>query len=166
MIIFIIGLFYIAIFAPKVLRNRHSSKNLALSEEYAIKDYVTEAVVARNSSLIGQTLRESEIQRKFDVDVLEIIHDGVHFPQPIADKRIKAGDILLVRGSKEVLIQLKAERGIEILPDVKFNQEKLEKELNTEEEKIGEVLILSNSRFIGATLKDLRFLVNVVMPRY
>ena len=156
-IIFAIGLLYIAIAAPRILRNRHSSKTDRLSEEYEIEDYVTEVVVADNSSLIGQTLRESEIQRKYDVDVLEIIHQGVHFPQPIADKTIRSGDILLVRGSKDVLIQLKAERGIEILPDVKFNQEALETELNTGEEKIGEVLILSNSRFIGATLKDLRF---------
>jgi len=157
LIIFAIGLVYIAIAAPRILRNRHGNKNSSLSEDYEIKDYVTEVVVARDSSLIGQTLRESEIQRKFDVDVLEIITNGVHFPQPIADKRIKSGDILLVRGSKDVLIQLKAERGIEILPDVKFNQEQLETELNTGSEKIGEVLILSNSRFIGATLKDLRF---------
>ncbi len=156
-VVFTIGLIYVAIAAPRILRNRHGGKNGVLSEEYQIKDYVTEVVVASNSSLIGQTLRESEIQRKFDVDVLEIIHDGVHFPQPIADKRIRLGDILLVRGSKDVLIQLKAERGIEVLPDVKFNKEKLETELNTGEEKIGEVLILSNSRFIGATLKDLRF---------
>ena len=157
MIIFAIGLLYIAIAAPRILRNRYSSQTGILSEEYEIKDYVTEVVVARDSSLIGQTLRESEIQRKYDVDVLEIIHNGVHFPQPIADKTIKSGDILLVRGSKDTLIQLKAERGIEILPDVKFSQEILEAELNTGEEKIGEVLILSNSRFIGATLKDLRF---------
>lgn len=156
-IIFVIGLTYIAIAAPRILRNNNSGKNGGLSEEYEIKDYVTEVVVTSNSSLIGQTLRQSEIQRKFDVDVLEIIHNGVHFPQPIADKRIRSGDILLVRGSKDALIQLKAERSIEILPDVKFNQDQLEKELNTEEEKIGEVLILSNSRFIGATLKDLRF---------
>ena len=154
LIIFALGLLYIAIAAPRILR---SPKTGSLSEDYEIKDYVTEVVVARDSSLIGQTLRESEIQRKFDVDVLEIITNGVHFPQPIADKRIKSGDILLVRGSKDVLIQLKAERAIEILPDVKFNQEQLETELNTGEEKIGEVLILSNSRFIGATLKDLRF---------
>ena len=157
MIVFIIGLIYIAIASPKILRHRHTKSSGILSEEYEIKDYVTEVVVARNSSLIGQTLRGSGIQRKYDVDVLEIIHQGVHFPQPIADKILKSGDILLVRGSKDVLIQLKAERGIEILPDVKFNQEKLETELNTGEEKIGEVLILSNSRFIGATLKDLRF---------
>ena len=156
-IVFAIGLIYIAIAAPKVLRNNNNSKNGGLSEEYEIKDYVTEVVVTQNSSLIGQTLRQSEIQRKFDVDVLEIIHEGVHFPQPIADKKIRSGDILLVRGSKDALIQLKAERSIEILPDVKFNKDQLEQELNTEEEKIGEVLILSNSRFIGATLKDLRF---------
>jgi len=157
LIIFAIGLLYIAIFAPRVLRNRKNNKTGDLSEDYKIKDYVTEVVVASSSSLIGQTLRQSEIQRKFDVDVLEIIHNGVHFPQPIADKPLRAGDILIVRGNKDVLIQLKAERGIEILPDVKFNQEQMKQELNTGEEKIAEVLILSNSRFIGATLKDLRF---------
>ena len=157
LIVFAIGLLYIAIASPRILHGRHSQKSGVLSEEYEIKDYVTEVVVSRDSSLIGQTLRQSGIQRKYDVDVLEIIHKGVHFPQPIADKVIKSGDILLVRGSKDVLIQLKAERGIEILPDVKFNQEQLETELNTGEEKIAEVLILSNSRFIGATLKDLRF---------
>ena len=157
LIIFAIGLVYIAIAAPRVLRDRKNNKTGNLSEDYEIKDYVTEVVVAPRSSLIGQTLRQSEIQRKFDVDVLEIINNGVHFPQPIADKPLRAGDILIVRGNKDVLIQLKAERGIEILPDVKFNQEQMKQELDTGEEKIAEVLILSNSRFIGATLKDLRF---------
>ena len=157
LIIFAIGLLYIAIAAPRVLRDRKNNKTGDLSEDYEIKDYVTEVVVAPSSSLIGQTLRQSEIQRKFDVDVLEIINNGVHFPQPIADKPLRAGDILIVRGNKDVLLQLKVERGIEILPDVKFNQEQMKQELSTGEEKIAEVLILSNSRFIGATLKDLRF---------
>lgn len=156
-IIFAIGLLYIAIAAPRILRDRNSKKTGDLSEDYKIKDYVTEVVVSPSSSLIGQTLRQSEIQRKYDVDVLEIIHNGTHFPQPIADKKIRVRDILIVRGNKDVLLQLKAERGIEILPDVKFNQDKLKQELDTGEEKIAEVLILSNSRFIGATLKDLRF---------
>lgn len=156
-IIFFIGLLYIVLATPRILRNQKASKTGRLSEDYEIKEYVTEVVVSPRSSLIGQTLRQSELQRKFDVDVLEMIHNGTHFPQPIADKKIRAGDILIVRGSKDTLLQIKAERGIEILPDVKFNQEQLEEELNTGEEKIGEVLILSNSRFIGATLKDLRF---------
>ena len=156
-IVFAIGLLYLAFFTPRILPNRKKPRNGSISQGYELDDYVTEIVVSRNSSLIGQTLRESEIQRKFDVDVLELIHNGSHFPQPIADKVISAGDILIVRGSREVLLQIKDEREIEVLPDVKFNHGQLEQELNTGEEKIAEVLILSNSRLIGSTLKDLRF---------
>ncbi|HHP7230906.1 MAG TPA: SLC13 family permease [Xenococcaceae cyanobacterium] len=156
-IIFAIGLVYLAFVAPRILPNRKKPRNGSISQGYELDDYVTEIIVTPNSSLIGQTLKQSEIQRNFDIDVLELIHQGSHFPQPIADKIISAGDILIVRGSREVLLQIKDERYVEILPDVKFNQENLEKELNTGEEKIGEVLILSNSRLIGTTLKDLRF---------
>ncbi|MDJ0532837.1 MAG: SLC13 family permease [Xenococcaceae cyanobacterium MO_207.B15] len=157
-IVFAIGLLYLAVFSPRILPNRKKPRNGSISQGYELDDYVTEIIVSPNSTLIGQTLRQSEIQRKFDVDVLELIHKGTHFPQPIADKMMSAGDILIVRGSREVLLQIKDERDIEILPDFKFNNGgNLEKELNTGEEKIGEVLILSNSRLIGSTLKDLRF---------
>ncbi|MDJ0745457.1 MAG: SLC13 family permease [Xenococcaceae cyanobacterium MO_167.B27] len=157
-IVFAIGLLYLAVFSPRILPNRKKPRNGSISQGYELDDYVTEIIVSPNSTLIGQTLRQSEIQRKFDVDVLELIHKGTHFPQPIADKVMSAGDILIVRGSREVLLQIKDERDIEILPDFKFNNGgNLEKELNTGEEKIGEVLILSNSRLIGSTLKDLRF---------
>jgi di/tricarboxylate transporter len=156
-IVFLFGVLYLAFFSPKILTNRKKPPNGTLSGDYGLKDYVTEIVVTPRSSLIGQTLRQSEIQRKFDLDVLELIHNGSHFPQPIADKVLSKGDILIVRGSREDLLRIKDERGVEILPDMKFNQVSWEKELNTGEEKIGEVLILSNSRLIGSTLKDLRF---------
>ena len=128
-----------------------------VADSYLLKDYVTEIIIPPRSSLIGQTLRESEIQRKFDIDVLEIIHNEDHFPQPLADKMLSIGDILIVRGGREDLLKVKDERGIEILADVQFPDRILETELVTKEEKIAEVLILSNSRLIGTTLKDLRF---------
>jgi di/tricarboxylate transporter len=156
-IVFLIGILYLAIFAPKYLPERKPSSSSSLSQDYDLKEYVTELVITPRSSLVGQSLRQSEIQRKFDLDVLELIHKGTHFAQPIADKVISPGDILIIRSSREELLQIKAEKGLEILPDVKFNQEYWEQELNTGEEKIGEVLILSNSRLIGSTLKDLRF---------
>ncbi len=156
-IILVVGLAYLAFFTPKLLPNRKKAENDSLSQSYELNDYVTEVVVSETSSLIGRTLRTSEFQRKFDIDVLELIHEGIHFPPPIADKKISAGDILIVRGSREVLLQIKEKKEIEILPDIKFSQESLDAELNTEQDKIGEVLILSNSRLIGSTLKDLRF---------
>ncbi len=156
-IILVVGLAYLAFFTPKLLPNRKKAENDSLSQSYELDDYVTEVVVSETSSLIGRTLRTSEFQRKFDIDVLELIHEGIHFPPPIADKKISAGDILIVRGSREVLLQIKEKKEIEILPDIKFSQESLDAELNTEQDKVGEVLILSNSRLIGSTLKDLRF---------
>lgn len=155
--VFFIGLIYLSLAAPKILPARKPPGGESLSEDYELKEYVSEMIIPPKSSLIGQTLRSSEIQRKFDLDILEIIRNDEHFPPPLADKVLTVGDILLVRGSRNNLLNIKDERGVEILADFKFNSSNLEKDINNEAEKIAEVLILSNSRLIGATLKDLRF---------
>jgi di/tricarboxylate transporter len=156
-ITFVIGLTYLVVAAPWLLPARKQVDGDLLDREYSLKEYVSEVVVTPRSSLIGQTLRSSELQRKFDVDVLELIRDGNHYPQPLADKVLEAGDILLVRGGREDLLNIRDERGLDILPDVKFSSDSLESELGSGEEKIAEVLILSNSRLNGSTLKELRF---------
>ena len=156
-ILFVIGIAYLAIFAPRLLPDRKQSNGEQLSVDYGIKDYVSEVVVKPRSSLIGQTLRSSEIQRKFDLDVLEIIRNDTHFPQPIADKKLEVGDILLVRGGRQDLLNIREERGIDILPDVAFGEDLLFETEVLAEEGVAEVLILSNSNLIGSTLKDLRF---------
>lgn len=152
-----LGLLYLAGLAPRLLPDRKPAIVGKITEEYQLKDYVSEIIIPPRSSLIGQTLRQSEIQRKFDIDVLEIIHNDTHFPQPLADKMLSLGDILIVRGSRDDLLKIKAEREIEILADIKFSEADIEAKLKEGEEKIAEVLILSNSRLIGSTLKELRF---------
>ncbi|AFZ54585.1 SLC13 family permease [Cyanobacterium aponinum FACHB-4101] len=155
--VFFIGLIYLSIASPKLLPARKPPGGESLAEDYELKEYVSEMIIPPKSSLIGQTLRSSEIQRKFDLDVLEIIRNDTHFPPPLADKVLAVGDILLVRGSRSNLLNIKDERGVEILADFKFNSQELEEQNNSQEEKIAEVLILSNSRLIGSSLKDLRF---------
>lgn len=156
-ITFIIGIIYLALIAPRLLPDRKPANFEILEQEYGLKDYVSELVVTPRSSLVGQTVNQSEIQRKFDLDVLELIQNKMRFPQPLGDKVLSAGDILIVRSSREDLLKIRDERGLELLPDVKFKEESLETVLSSGEEKIAEVLILSNSRLIGTTLKDLRF---------
>jgi di/tricarboxylate transporter len=154
---FFLGLMYLAFAAPQLLPDRKPFNSKQLSQDYDLQDYVSEMIITPRSSLVGQTLRQSEIQRKFDLDVLEIIHNDTHFPQPLADKVLSVGDILLVRGRREDLLKIKDEKGIDILPDVKFGNSSLEAELSSGEDKVAEVLILSNARLVGSTLKDLRF---------
>ena len=155
--IFIIGLTYLTFFSPQILPNDKSSSNDGFNVDYGMKDYVSEIIITPRSNLVGQSLRQSKIQRKFDIDVLEIIHNNIHFPQPLADRILSLGDILLVRGSKEDLLQIRDEKGVDILANIKFHKRQFKDEVNYREDKIAEVLILSNSRLIGSTLKDLRF---------
>ncbi|MBE9041960.1 SLC13 family permease [Oscillatoriales cyanobacterium LEGE 11467] len=156
-ILFIIGIAYLSIFAPRLLPDRKQSDGEQLSRDYGIKDYVSEVVVKPRSSLVGQTLRSSEIQRKFDLDILEIIRNDSHFPQPIADKKLEVGDILIVRGGRTDLLNIREERGVDILPDVEFSNNFFSEQQVSTEEGVAEVLILSSSNLIGSTLKDLRF---------
>jgi len=157
LITFTIGLAYLAIIAPLLLPNRKQANSNAINQDYNLKDYVSEMVIKPGSTLIGKTLQQSQLQRKFDMDVLELIHNGNRFPQPLADKLLRAGDILIVRGSRECLLNIKDEKGIDMLADLKFGRQSIEEELSSGEERIGEVLILASSNLIGSTLKDMRF---------
>ncbi len=164
-VIFSIGILYLTLIAPHLLPGRRTSHSDLIGEDYGLRDYVSEVVVTPWSSLIGHTLRSSGIQRKFDIDVLELVRDGIHFAQPLADKPLKANDVLIVRSSKDDLLNIKIEKELEILPDMKFGKnskaasadESLQTELSSGEEGIAEILILSNSRLNGSTLKEIRF---------
>ena len=157
LVTFLAGLIYLTIFAPKLLPDRKSSTGEFLDDDYGSKVYLSEVIISPRSNLIGQTLSQSGLQRKFNFDVLELIRNKVHLSQPLADKVLNAGDILIVHSSREELLKIKDERGLEIFADLKFQKEDIESTITTGEEKLAEVLILSNSRLIGTTLKDLKF---------
>ncbi|MEM8640041.1 MAG: SLC13 family permease [Cyanobacteria bacterium P01_G01_bin.54] len=163
--VFAVGLVYLALVAPRLLPQGHARGEEGISEEYDLREYVSEVMITPRSRLVGKTLANSQIQRTFDLDVLEIIRHGTRFPPPIADKILNREDILVVRSSRDELLKIRVEQGLEIVPDVKFKDEGPEKDedgngnsmLDSEEEKMAEVLILSNSRLIGTTLKEIRF---------
>ena len=152
-----VGLIYLAIAAPRLLIERKPPSGMNLSENYRLQGYVYEVILPPGSNLIGQSLNSSGIQRKFDLDVLELIRNGVSFAQPVADKLLCAGDVLLARGSREDLLKIRDERGIDILPDVQFQKDGYGSTLTSDEDGMGEVMVLSNSSLIGSTLKDVRF---------
>ena len=154
-ITFVVGLAYLTLVTPRLIPNRQVDDR-GLSQKYGMKDYVSEVVITPQSSLVGKSLRSSQLQRRFDVDVLEVIRNNTHFPQPLADKTLAVGDILLARGGKQDLLKIRESEGLEILPDVQFGQKSWQGGFG-EEEGIAEALIIANSSLVGSTLKDLRF---------
>ena len=156
-ITFLVGLGYLALIAPRLLPNRKNLASDLVSEDYDLEDYVTELIVKPNSKLIDKTPRSAKLLRDFGIDVLEIIRNKERLLQPVTSRTIREGDILMVRGKTEDVLKIRGQQGLDILPDIKFNHKNLESELSSVNEGVAEVLILSNSRLIGTTLKDLRF---------
>lgn len=157
LITFAIGTVYLAIFAPRLLPERKKPASTQVIENYELKEYFSEVAIPPRSDLIGQTLRSSDMEQRFDMDVLEVFHNGRPSTEPVAEKVLAGGDILIVRGNRDDLLKIKDERGIVILPDIEFQQESIEKTLSSGNEAISEALIVSNSSLISSTLKDLQF---------
>ncbi len=165
-ITFTVGLIYLAVVAPVLLPARLRA-NPSVASDYGLDNYISEIIITASSSLIGQTLASSCLKQsvrcpnqRFNVDVLAIIRHGVHFSHPLDHKILQAGDVLLVHASHQDLLQIKEEKGIEILPELKFGQVIPASKYGAkdeDEEGLLELLIPSNSDLIGSTLKDSRF---------
>lgn len=164
LIAFGVGLIYLALIAPSLLPDRKTPSMDLTHQDYSLEKYITEIVITPCSKLIGKTLASSCIKQiqscpyqKFDMDVLEMIRHGVHVDHPFDHQKMQAGDILLVNCSRNSLLKIKDEKGVEILPEFKFWVHNGTEEMEASEDGIAEVLIPVNSSLIGSTLQDLRF---------
>ena len=115
--------------------------------------YLTEVEIPVGSELIGQSLHGSRLQRRFDVDVLELHRENERFLPPLADRTLALGDRLLLRCSREDLLRLQQDHTVVLAPtpdepgtpDQQNNQ------------RMVEVLLPSGSALAGDCLRDLRF---------
>jgi di/tricarboxylate transporter len=119
----------------------------------ASSGYLTEVKIPLGSELIGQSLHGSRLQRRFDVDVLELHRGRERFMPPLADHTLMLEDRLLLRCSREDLLRLQQDHTVVLaptpeepgLPDQQNNQ------------RMVEVLLPSGSSLAGDCLRDLRF---------
>ncbi len=147
-IIVVIGIAYMMFIGRRWLPDHQDE---SLTEEYEIREYLSEIVVTPDSHLIGQTIFESDLS-KMDFRILEVIRNQEKL-LPERKTTIEANDVLLIEGKVSELIKVKEAAGIEILAEVKLG----DKDLQSEQIKILEVLITPLSSLIGQTLKEANF---------
>ena len=151
-IIVAVGMVYMLVVGIRLLPRRKPAESL--TEQYHIRQYMTEVIVLDDSPLIGKTLAEARISDELDLTVLGILRGEEQFRiAPNPEEQIKAGDLLLVQGRVEDILRVKSEAGIEIKPDFKLNDSVLESR-GTE---LVEAMVPRGSDLIGRTLKSLRF---------
>ncbi|CAN5335100.1 SLC13 family permease [soil metagenome] len=149
-----VGMIYMLFFGRKMLPSRGGEDSL--TEQYQIREYISELLVLPGSHLIGKTLNEANLNVELDLNVLGIIRDEIQKIAPHSRERIELNDLLIVEGTLTNILNVKAEAGLEIKADFKLNDDILE----GEDIELFEVMVMRNSSLVGQTLKTLRFRQN------
>jgi di/tricarboxylate transporter len=137
--------------APRGLLPDRGLEANALTPDQNLEGYFTEVTIPGRSSLVGQTLRHSRLQRRFDVDVLELQREGERLMPPLADRQLEAGDRLLLRITRHDLLRLQQDETVRLAAD------SLPHSSEEGGQTMVEVLLPSGSTLAGASLRELRF---------
>ena len=152
--VWLIGTTYMILVSDVLLPDRGRNKDFIKNGNMNI--YFTEVTIPSSSELVGQSVRNSRLQRRFDVDVLELQRNGKVILPPLADRKFEPEDRLIVRVTRADLLRLQQEHTILLAENKRsFSGTNL---LSTEEgTKTFEALLPSGSTLAGASLRELRF---------
>ena len=152
--VWLIGTTYMILVSDVLLPDRGRNKDFIKNGNMNI--YFTEVTIPSSSELVGQSVRNSRLQRRFDVDVLELQRNGKVILPPLADRKFEPEDRLIVRVTRADLLRLQQEHTI-LLAENKRSIVGTYFLSNEEGTKTFEALLPSGSTLAGASLRELRF---------
>jgi di/tricarboxylate transporter len=146
----LIGIAYMLVVGRRWLPNFSSDESL--TEQYHIREYLTELVVLQNSPFIGKTLGEANINQELELSVVGIIRGNDKLPAN-PNERIKFNDLLIVEGRMTDILRVKSEVGLDIKPDLALGDTDLE----SGGVELFEVMVMRGTELVGQNLKALNF---------
>ena len=146
-----VGLIYMLFVGIKLLPTRGGEESL--TEQYHIREYVSELLVLHGSHLVGKTLEEADITSEMELSVLGIIRGGVENFAPNPYEKIQANDSLIVEGSINDILRIKEDASLKIKADFVLNDDLLE----SGDVELFEVMVMKDSRLVGQNLTTLNF---------
>ncbi len=146
-----IGLAFIILVAYRFLPSRTVPSSL--TQSYQMGEYLTEMKISESSPLIGKTCLERNLNRNFDVTILDIVRDGKMITKNIRNIILQEDDILFVRGTVDNFLRMKDLEKVNLLTDEKLT----EKELVQEDNVLVECLLTDKSDLTGKSLMQINF---------
>ncbi|HUF39249.1 MAG TPA: SLC13 family permease [Anaerolineales bacterium] len=152
-IVLVTGVLYFIFIGRHLLPDRAPGGDL--SQVYQVREYMSEVRVRDSSSLIGQTLAESQLGSGYELDVLQVRRVDRPPLNPAPETRIRAGDVLSIQGSSDNLLRAGEALGLEALVDWKFDDPD-DGDSRSELEMV-EITLSPQSHMKGHTLKEVDF---------
>ena len=144
------GLVYLAAVGRWLLPVRKAEAEQV--DKYRLMDYLAELQVTEKSPLIGQTWKTSKVGDETRIELANLLRETKAVSRP-SRTRIKPGDILLLHGNIEQILQIESKYRLKTLKDARVKDQTL----SSHNMKISEVLIPPGSNLIGRTLHESAF---------
>jgi di/tricarboxylate transporter len=145
-----VGLVYMFFIGQRLIPERSIPEEL--TEEFDLRPYLTEILILPHSPLENKSLAESGLGRNMDLTVLRVIRGKESYLVPSADLHLKAGDVLLVEGHRDNLLKVKQTARIGFEANLSLS----DTDLQSDNMRLAEVILLPRSPLIGRTLDSLR----------
>ena len=148
LVMVLVGTLYMAFLGHRLLPRTAPA---TLTEEYRIKEYLTEVIVPEGSALAGGSLEEVPLLDR-GVTVLSI-QRGERRIYPGPQRRLREGDRLIVQATREGLLYVRETPDLVIQADGPLN----DTDLMTDSIQLVEAIIMPRSTLIGHTIRKWRF---------
>jgi di/tricarboxylate transporter len=114
---------------------------------FAIEGYITEAEVPDESKAAGMTIFELEQLAEDDVVIAGLIHGKQRRLIPTGNQRLRAGDVVVLRGDTDALKSVIDGAGLKLVGDKDIRRE----DLKSDDIDLVEAVVSPGSKLIGST---------------
>jgi di/tricarboxylate transporter len=149
--ILVIGILYMLFWGYKLIPERGDVESEF--EEIGKPPYLAEVIILPGSALANKTLAESGLGRDLDLTVVRVEREKQRYFAPQADLYLKENDVLLVEGSRDDILKVKEVAGIDFLDNIQLS----DPDVQSEEIRLVEAIILLRSPLLGRTLRGAQF---------
>jgi di/tricarboxylate transporter len=139
----LIGVGYMAVFAPRFLPKRHSLSGTMSAAE--MREYMTELVIGPTSSLIDQGYEK--VLADLRVNLVFFVRGEEMLWPPFTGERIRPGDVLMLRGSIDAIADLQTRLGLKFVAGQKSGNREL---------AFFELAIAPHSPLVGRRVEELQ----------
>jgi len=150
LIFFAVGTCYLLFIGRHLVPSRRTRDSL--TKEYRLRHFVTELILKADSPLIGKSIADSNFREGYNLEVIEILRGTTKLLPSAKGTHLQEGDILLVQGDPQTLLQIQESQGVIIKALTVEDQD-----LEDENIILVEAFISPVSRLVDSTLKEVNF---------
>jgi di/tricarboxylate transporter len=149
------GILYMVLVGRHLLPRRTPGGDLA--DSYPVQEYLTEVRVSEGSPLLGKTVRESDLENRYGLNVIHIhlcCQEG-ETVSALTDHRLEVGDELHLEATADAI--LAASETLQLVPVPDRSIQPWEEEPDRAAFELAEVVLAPTSGLRGNTLRQIDF---------